>query len=321
MTLKSVTLASLAVMLVSPAHAQTYNISMPLGGSSGDFFVHGSSLADFINQNTTDIRVVPSTSGGSVENIRLVGSGSAEFALAFSGDIFNAWSGEGFEREYKEYRLIGPAQKTLAWNFIVLEDSGITSVQDLKGQQFVPGAPGSGGAADADMFLEHAGIADDIDISYQSWGELGRMLSDGDIVGFNRVGAVPAGFIQEIDATHPARVLDLSVELEESGLLDSLPYLEMVDIPADTYRGQSEDATTFGQGAQWIVHQDVPDEVVMKFIELAYSEEAASHLDRTFSNHDHRNEDWAQTLFIPLHPAAETFWSSHGVEIPEPLNN
>ena len=313
--------SSIFVVLASSAGAETFNISLPLGGSTGDFFVHGSTMADYINRNTSDIRIVPSTSGGSVENLRLVGSGQAEFGLAFDGDIFNAWIGERFERPYTEYRQLGPAQQTLAWNFLILESSGIESIQDMKGRHFVPGAPGSGGAADADLFLNHIGIADEIDIGYYSWGELGRMLADGDIDGFNRVGAVPAGFGQEIDATHPVRVLDLGTEIEESGLLDAYPFFEMVDVPAGTYRGQSESSRTFGQGAQWIVHQDVPDEVVRTFLEIAYSEGAYEHLDSAFPNHDHRSEDWLGTLYVPLHSEAEAFWSERGMDIPEPLHN
>lgn len=321
MKFKSAVASSLFVLLATSASAQTFNISLPLGGSSGDFFLHGSSLADFINRNTRDIRIIPSTSGGSIENIRLVGSGQAEFGMAFVGDIYNAWEGERFERPYTEYRQIGPAQTTLAWNFIVLERSGIDSIEDMHGRQFVSGAPGSGAAADADLFLEHIGALDQINVSYQSWGELGRMLSDGDIDGFNRAGTVPAGFAQEVDATHPIRVLDLTQQIEESGFLDEYPFFETVEIPAETYRGQSEGATTYGQGVQWIVHQDVPDEVVRVFLEIAYSEEAASHLDGTFPNHDHRNDDWLETLYVPLHPAAEEFWSERGLDIPAPLRD
>lgn len=321
MKYRSAAVSSLFVLLASSASAQTFQISLPLGGSTGDFFVHGSTLADHINQNTSDIRVVPSTSGGSVENLRLVGSGQAEFGLAFVGDIYNAWVGDRFERPYTEYRQLGPAQKTLAWNFVVLERSGIESVQEMRGRHFVPGAPGSGGAADADLFLNHIGLADEIDIAYYSWGELGRMLSDGDIDGFSRAGSIPAGFAQEIDATHPIRILDLSTEIEESGLLDAYPFFEMVEIPAGTYRGQSEASRTYGQGAQWIVHQDVPDEAVRTFLEIAYSDSAIEHLDRTFANHDHANDAWLETLYVPLHPAAEAFWSERGLDIPEPLRN
>jgi TRAP transporter TAXI family solute receptor len=312
--------AALATVAFSGgASAQVYQISMPLGGTSGTFYTQGAALADYLNSRTNVMRIVPSTSGGSVENIRLVGSGQAEFGMAFEGHIFGAWTGEGFERPYTEYRMIGPAQQTSGWNFLVLASSDIQSVDDLKGRNFVSGAPGSGSASDADLFLKHVGIWGDIKINYYSWGELGRMLTDKDIDGFNRTGGAPAGFAQEIDATHPIRVLDLEPQIDASGFLEAYPFFTKLKIPAGTYAGQQKDAVTFAQGVQWIVHKDVPDDVVRTFLELAYTEEASAHLDRTFPDHDHRNASWLNALYVPIHPAAAAFWTARGVEIPEPL--
>lgn len=307
------------IALGTTAQAQTYQIGMPLGGTSGTFYVQGSALADHINSRADGIRIVPSTSGGSVENIRLVGSGQAEFGMAFEGDIFGAWTGDGFEDAYTEYRMIGPAQQTSGWNYVVLADSGIDSVEDLVGREFVPGAPGSGSASDADLFLEHIGLRDQIDISYYGWGELGRMLTDGDIDGFNRTGGAPAPFATEIDASEPLKVLDLEAEIDESGFLDEYPFFTKLTIPAGTYSGQEEDAVTYAQGVQWIAHQDVPDEAVREFLELAYTEDAAAHLDGAFPNHDHRNMEWLTEAYVPLHPAAAEFWAEQGLEIPDPI--
>lgn len=325
MKLFNTTTALTAIALAAPlalgaaAQAQTYQIGMPLGGTSGTFYVQGAALADHINSRASGIRIVPSTSGGSVENIRLVGSGQAEFGMAFEGHIFGAWTGDGFERAYNEYRMIGPAQQTSGWNYVTLANSGIDSVQDLIGRQFVPGAPGSGSASDADLFLEHIGIRDQIDISYYSWGELGRMLSDGDIDAFNRTGGAPAPFAQEIDATHPLKVIDLEAEIDESGFLEAYPFFTKFTIEAGTYSGQEEDAVTYAQGVQWIVHMDVPDEAVREFLELAFTDEAADHLDRAFPNHDHRNMEWLNEAYVPLHPAAAEFWAEKGLEIPDPI--
>lgn len=185
----------------------------------------------------------------------------------------------------------------------------------------MPGAPGSGSASDADLFLEHIGLYDDINIDYYSWGELGRMLTDGDIDGFNRTGSAPAGWAQEIDATRPVRILDLEPQIDESGFLDAYPFFTKVSIPAGTYSGQAEDAVTYGQGVQWIVHQDVPDEVVTAFLELAYSDDGAAHLDRIFPDHAHRDDTWLTTLYVPIHPAAVAFWEARGVTVPAPLRD
>lgn len=320
--ISAITTAATISVAGGAASADVFQISMPLGGTSGTFYTQGAGIADFINQRTDAMRIIPSTSGGSVENIRLVGSGQAEFAIAFDGHIYSAWEGEGvFEREYQEYRQLGPAQNISGWNYAVLADSGIESVDDLVGKDFVPGAPGSGSASDADLFLEHIGLYDDININYYSWGELGRMLTDGDIDGFNRTGSAPAGWAQEIDATHPVRILDLEPQIDESGFLDTYPFFTKVEIPADTYSGQEEAAVTYGQGVQWIVHKDVPDEVVAEFLEIAYGEEGAAHLDRVFPDHAHRAEDWLTELFVPMHPAAVTYWEGRGVTVPDPLRD
>lgn len=314
--------AAVTVAIAGAAPADVFQVSMPLGGTSGTFYTQGAGIADFINGRTDVMRIVPSTSGGSVENIRLVGSGQAEFAIAFDGHIYGAWNGDGvFERAYQDYRQIGPAQKTSGWNYAVLADSGINSVEDLVGKEFVPGAPGSGSASDADLFLEHIGLYDDIDINYYSWGELGRMLTDGDIDGFNRTGSAPAGWAQEIDATRPVKILDLEPQIDESGFIEAYPFFTKVDIPAGTYAGQDEASVTYGQGVQWIVHKDVPDEVVTEFLELAYSDAGAEHLDRTFPAHAHREEGWLEQLFVPMHPAAIAFWEGRGLTVPEPLRN
>src|SRR3546814_161292 len=141
------------------------------------------------------------------------------------------------------------------------------------------------------------------------------MLSDGDIDGFNRTGPAKSGWAQEIDATHPVKILDLEPQIDNSGFLEAYPFFSKITIPAGTYSGQSEDAVTYGQGVQWIVHKDVPNEVVTAFLELAYSDEAAARLDRTFPEHAHRENDWLRQLYVPMHPAAAEFWESRGVEV------
>src|SRR3546814_17954440 len=87
---------------------------------------------------------------------------SSDVCSSDLGHIYGAWNSEGvFEREYREYRQLGPAQKSSGWNFAVLAGGGVNSVEDLVDKAFVPGAPGSGSASDADLFLKHIGLSDE----------------------------------------------------------------------------------------------------------------------------------------------------------------
>src|SRR3546814_17565491 len=124
-------------------------------------------------------------------------------------------------------------------------------------------------SSDADLFLKHIGLYDDINIAYYSWGELGRMLSDGDIDGFNRTGPAKSGWAQEIDATHPVKILDLEPQIHNSGFLDASPFFSTITIPAGTYSGQSKDAVNSGHGVQWLVPTEDPTAVVKAFLQHA----------------------------------------------------
>src|SRR3546814_12609727 len=129
------------------------------------------------------------------------------------------------------------------------------------------------------------------------------MRGDGDIDGFNRTGPAKSGWAQEIDATHPVKILDLEPQIDNSGFLEAYPFFSKITIPAGTYSGQSEDAVTYGQGVQWIVHKDVTNEVVTALLELAYSDEAAAPHDRTFPEHAHSATDRRRRVHLHWLPA------------------
>ncbi|MCP8615916.1 TAXI family TRAP transporter solute-binding subunit [Salirhabdus salicampi] len=299
-------------------NSSSANLSMSLGGTSGTFYIQGSSLAEYVNENSDSLRVIPSTSGGSVENTRLVGSGEAQIGMSFSGDLYNAWQGEDpYENELKDFYELGPAQQISGWNFIVLADSGVDTLEDLVGKTFSPGAPGSGSAAGADLLLKEAGLSDDIKTVYNAWGELPGMLKNGDIQGFNRTGGVPIPVAQEIDVTHPMKILDLKPYMDQTNFLEKYPYFTEFVIPAGSYEGQDSEAVTFGMDVKWVIHKDVPDDAVREFLELSYTEEASSHLDNVYPQHNHRAESIQPV--IPLHPVAEEFWTEKGLDLADPL--
>lgn len=302
------------------APQQTHNLTMSLGGTSGTFYIQGAALAEYINKNTKTLRIVPSISGGGVENTRKIGGGQAEIGMAFVGDLYNAWQGEEpFENELKDFRQLGPAQETTGWNFMVLESSGINTLEDLIGKSFSPGAPGSGSANGAAVLFQDLGLYDQINISYNAWGELPGMLKDNTIQGFNRTGGVPIPVAQEIDLTHPMKILDLKPYLEQVNFFEKYPYYVEFKIPAGAYKGQKEDALTFGQPVVWLAHKDVPEEAIYEFMKLSYTQEAADHMATVYPDHSHLNAEPLANSIVPLHPGAQKFWEEKGTNIPEPL--
>src|SRR5699024_7771759 len=138
-------------------------------------------------------------------------------------------------------------------------------------------------------------------------------LKNGDIVGFNRTGGIPIPVGEEIDLTDPMKVLDLKPQMDEVNFIENYPYFQEFVIPEGTYSGQDEEATTYGQDAKWIVHKDVPDEVVYEFLKLSYTDEAASELDDIYPDHNHTPDKESVTdVIVPYHPGAEKYWEEQG---------
>ena len=302
---------------LSPALAQTVRLTMSLAGTSGTFYIHGAGLAEFINRESRTLRAIPSPSGGSVENLRRVGRGQADLGIAYTGDMYNAWHGlQEFSEPMRTFRVLGPAQDINYWQFYALADSGIRTLDDLIGKRFAPGAPGSGAAANAELFLREAGIIDQLQLVYISWAETPGFVTDRVVDAGNRAGTHPLPMLQEIDVTHPVRVLDLGEAMERTRFLEKYPYFQEVVVQPGDYRGQDAPARTFGQGTWWVVREDLPEDVVYELMKIAYSPEAAAWLDAVYPEHVHDSPDPLKGLILPLHPGAIRYWEERGVEIP-----
>jgi len=306
----------MTVASLSPALAQ--RLTMSLAGTSGTFYIHGAGLAEFINTQSRTLRAIPSPSGGSVENLRRVGRGQAELGIAYTGDMWNAWHGlQDFDEPMRTFRVLGPAQAINYWNFYALADSNIRTAQDLIGKRFAPGAPGSGAAANAELFLREAGLIDQVQLVYISWAETPGMVTDRVVDAGNRAGTHPLPMLQEIDVTHPVRVLDLGDTLHAIGFFEKYPYFQEVVVQPGDFRGQDAPARTFGQGTWWVVREDLDADVVYEIMKISYSPEAAEWLDAVYPDHVHDSEDPLNGLLLPLHPGAARYWEERGFEIPE----
>src|SRR5437667_10757250 len=100
---------------------------------------------------------------GSIENLRLINSGQIESGFAqadlagwaYNGD--NVFAEGGPQRRLRSIASLFPE----AAHLVVLADSPINSLADLKGKTISVGEAGSGSAADAAVLLAAAGFGED----------------------------------------------------------------------------------------------------------------------------------------------------------------
>ena len=316
-TLAAATLALVTAGGAATAVAQTAT-QITTGGVTGTYYMIAAPLANYINENSKVLRVSPSTSGGGFENLRRVESGQAQFGMTQPETMSQAWNGEKpFVAPMRNWRVIGVVTPPMANHVIALQKDNIRTASDLKGKTFAIGAPGSGSTMAMSLFLDHAGMKNDVRIRMEGHQDYPSQLLDGKIQAFSRLGSVPAAVVDEVAASRPINLVDFGPELDRSKFLDKYPFYQKVVVKAGTYKGQDKDVTLFGNAGFLIAHKDVPEELVYEFTRLAYSDGAISKVNMAFKGANLNRGNPLEGNIGPLHPGAAKFWNELNVKVPD----
>lgn len=154
-------------------------LSIATAGENSTYHRFGKTLANLITR-TGRMSCTAETSGGSVENIRILSDPDEnnELALAQSDVLFMALHSDAMFRNLpvKNVRALA-ALYDEPFFIVATKKSGIKTVRDLKGKRVSLGRVGSGGAADAALLFESADL--DIRKDFQSilYGNYGVLKS------------------------------------------------------------------------------------------------------------------------------------------------
>ena len=148
------------------------------GSSTGNYFNFGSVLCDVVNE-VTGANIAVCSTGGSTENARQLGTGEIRLALIQSDVLSYAATGtEIFAgSEISNISVITCCYPEMV-QLVVRADSGIQSVEDLRGKKVCVGDIGSGYEVAARQILDVYGMSyGDIEESFdeQSAGREGIM--------------------------------------------------------------------------------------------------------------------------------------------------
>jgi TRAP transporter TAXI family solute receptor len=156
----------LALMLGgAPAdvQAKTTFVTIGTGGITGVYYPTGGAIAKMVNakRDVYGIRATVESTGGSAFNINAVMAGDLEFGVAQSDRQFQAFNGtEGSEwagKPQPDLRAVFSIHAETV-DLIASADSGINSIQDLKGKRINIGNFGSGFRQNAIDALEANGL-------------------------------------------------------------------------------------------------------------------------------------------------------------------
>jgi TRAP transporter TAXI family solute receptor len=205
------------------------------GGSQGTYYGFGSVLAGQIT-SSTDSTITAVEGAGSQANIELLDSGDMDVAFVQSDVMAYAYEGTNLFAEFGKVDCFSTiASLYMEQVQIVTCNPSIKTVADLEGKSVSIGAAGSGVYYNAIDVLGAYGLTEeDINPTYQSFGDSAEALQDGKIDAAFVVAGAPTTAITSLAASKPVYLVSLDDEHIDA-LLASSPYYSKNIIPADVY--------------------------------------------------------------------------------------
>lgn len=273
--------------------------------STGSNYRLGGAMAPVL-EKALGIPVAAQETGGGAENCRLVENKEIEAGLVVGPSDYFAYNGiEPFKEPHKNIRAVMVTDQNPC-QIVVLADSDIRSVEDLKGRKVGVGSVGSSQDTMARAILQAHGMTyDDIGPVFQK--NVGELLRDGEIDAFVSVIAIPGPYIAELASSKKIRLIPLRDEIIQK-ITAEQKYLVPTVVPKGTYQGVEEDVVGVGAVSTMIVHKDLDSDVVYKMVQsiLQGKDQIAEAYPgaRRFIS-----EDLAlKGITIPLHAGARKFF-------------
>jgi uncharacterized protein len=307
-----------AALLAGASLAQQKTIAIATGGTGGVYYPLGGGLANLISKNLPGYQATAEVTGGSVDNLKLIGSGQSEVAFSMADAALDAFKGED---KFKGNKV---ALRTLAvlypnrMHVVTIEGTGIQKMADLKGKRVSTGSPGSATEVMAFRVIEAAGLNRDRDMKRERLGaaESVNAIKDRKIDAFFWVGGLPTAAVTDLGATPGVKIkmVDHS-ELVEKMNAKYGPLYVRDTIAAKTYPGQDKDNPIATVWNILVTDEKMSDELAYKITQIIFDKKA----DLIAIHKEAENLDYKFQLTgnspVPWHPGALKYYGDKGVKM------
>jgi len=287
------------------------------GGTGGTYYPLGGMLAQLIsNKATVDGKKVAATAeaaGASVANAKLLGSKEIESAFVDADILDQAFNGKAqfANAPIKNLRALGALYPETV-QLVVRANANINSVKDLKGKSISSGAPGSGQYQLVTDLLRVNGLSrSDVKEDSSSFAQAMDKIKDGNLDATLITAGIPVAAITDAAQSHPIKVLALAGP-EIEALLKEQPFYTQVQLPANTYKGQTAPVSTIAVMAVWAAHDGVSENTAYEVTKALYENTAIMGQVHVQGKNISLNTATAVGS-VPLHPGAARYFREKGV--------
>ncbi|WP_136659961.1 TAXI family TRAP transporter solute-binding subunit [Nitratireductor sp. XY-223] len=311
------TAVALSMGLAGTAIAEETFVTIGTGGQTGVYYQVGGAICRLVNRGTKDHEIkCTHTTGGSVANINGIRTGDLDLGVAQSDWQYHAYNGTAPDKfpdgKFDGLRAVFSVHPE-PFTVVARADSGISSIDDLKGKRVNIGNPGSGQRGTMEVLMDKMGwsMGDFALASELKSAEQAAALCD------NKVDAIvftvghPNGSIKEATTSCESKLINVDNDAAKALASDN-DFYAMATIPGGMYTGTDSDVTTFGVGATFVSSTNTPDEVVYEITKAVFENfDRFKKMHPAFANL--KEEDMIKNnLSAPLHDGAAKYYKERG---------
>src|SRR5262249_41516302 len=305
-------------LVAGAALAQQKTIAIGTGGTGGVYYPLGGGLANVLSKTVPGMQATAEVTGGSVDNLKLIGSGQSELGFVMADAALDALKGED---KFKAGKVPVRTLMVLYPNrmhVVTVDGSGIEKMSDLKGKRVSTGSPGSATEVMAFRVIEAAGLDKDKDMRRERLGvaESVNAIKDRKIDAFFWVGGLPTAAVTDLGATPGVKIrfVDHSDTVDKMNAKYGKLYITDT-IPAKTYPGQDEDSKIATVWNILVANENMPDDVAYAVVKIIFDKKAdlvAVHKEA--ENIDFKYQKTGSSP-VPWHPGALKYFAEKGVQM------
>jgi TRAP transporter TAXI family solute receptor len=310
-------IAACAALALSAAAQEKIQLSIATGGTGGVYYPLGGGMANVFSKHIPGMQATAEVTGGSVDNMRLIGTGKSYIALTQADAAKDALNGED---KFKGTKIPVRAMMMLYTNLmhvVTIEGTGINSISDLKGKRVSTGSPGSATEVFAFRVLEAAGIDPLKDFTRERLGaaESANAMKDRKLDAFFFVVGLPTSSITDLAATPGVKIKFIDHQNLLPAMVKKHGAIYIADvIPKGTYPGQTVDNQATAVANLLVANANMSEQTVYNIVKTIFDRKTdlvAVHKTAADIKLEMQKPEASP---VPWHPGAVKYFKEKGLK-------
>jgi TRAP transporter TAXI family solute receptor len=314
----SALLGALLVVAGLATAQEKIQLSIGTGGTGGVYYPLGGGIANLLSKSVPGMSATAEVTGGSVDNLKLIGSGKPYLGMTMADAGQDAYRGEdkfkGNKVPLRTLMVMYPNRM----HVVTIEGTGINAIGDLKGKRVSTGSPGSATEVMAFRVIEAAGLDKDRDMRRERLGvaESVNAIKDRKIDAFFWVGGLPTAAVTDLANTPGVRIklIDHAAVVAPMNKKYGQLYVEDA-IPKATYKGMEADSKNATVWNILVSHENLSEPLAYGVVKTIFDKRQELIAVHREAENFKLELQKASATPIPFHPGALRYFAEKGVKV------